>query len=132
MGESLSACVKATGEVCIIKETVKERVSIEALQRLQVTRIPNLATPRRIWESDRFFYEELPYVGGVSLSEAIISGAGGLTGTVLESFHSPLMTTLAAMHKAGVIHRDVHPDNYCALLPANCWTAALRLPQLCS
>ena len=103
--------VKATGEVCIVKSTIRERVAREALERLRVSNIPNLAKPRAIWDDGRNVFEVLPYVGGIRLSQVATPGVGGLTGRVLETCHEQLMETLAAMHAAGVVHRDVHPEN---------------------
>lgn len=103
--------VKATGEVCIIKSTIRERVSWEALERLRSSSIPNLAKPRAIWDDGRNVFEVLPYVGGIRLSQAVTPGIGELSGFVLETCHEQLMETLSAMHAAGVVHRDVHPEN---------------------
>ncbi|MDQ3744245.1 MAG: TIR domain-containing protein [Acidobacteriota bacterium] len=103
--------IRNTGEICIVKETESDRVCVKALEILRDRNFCNIAAPRLIWEENGKIYEEIPYVGGVRLSKAIARGVGGLTGSVLESFHEQLMNTLGQLHKADIIHRDIHPDN---------------------
>jgi nucleoside phosphorylase/serine/threonine protein kinase len=102
---------RGTNEICIVKETNAHNVCLDALHSLKDLRCPNVAAPREIWESEGKVYEELPYIGGVRLSQAIIRGVGGLTGPVLESFHLQLMRILRKLHDSGIVHRDIHPDN---------------------
>lgn len=103
--------IQETGEVCVVKKTDGSRVNINALYALKNLNCPNIAAPRVIWEEGGMVYEELPYVGGVRLSNAVAPGIGGLTGSVLESFHAQFMFILGEMHEAQIIHRDIHPDN---------------------
>jgi serine/threonine protein kinase len=100
-----------TLEICVLKETAAEHVSLTALSRLRDLDCPNIATPAQIWADGSCVYEELPHVGGVRLSKAIAPRIGGLTGAVLESFCKQLHSTLDCLHKEGIIHRDIHPDN---------------------
>jgi len=97
--------------VCVVKQTEARLVSVEALHALQRLRSSNIVTPRQIWSAGDQVYEELPFVDGVLLSDAVAPEAGGLTGPVLASCHGQLMGTLGELHQAGLIYRDVHPDN---------------------
>jgi serine/threonine protein kinase len=46
------------------------------------------------------------------------AGDAVLQGALLESLHEQLAATLASLHGAGIVHRDVHPDNvYLVLHP---------------
>jgi serine/threonine protein kinase len=100
-----------SGEICIVKDTEAGRISLNTLYALRDLNCPNLAAPRQIWVDGVRVFEELPYVGGVRLSTAIAPQIGGLTGSVLESFCGQLETTLNCLHKADIVHRDIHPDN---------------------
>lgn len=100
-----------SSELCIVKQTDADVVSVNALRALQRTSCLNIAAPRRIWSSQGFVYEELPYVGGMRLSDAVVPGIGGLSADVLESFDRQMMSILGEVHALGLVHRDVHPDN---------------------
>ena len=102
---------RSTNEICIVKETIADNVCLDALYSLRDLHCSNVAAPREIWESNNKIYEELPYIGGVRLSHAIVRGIGGLTGSVLEGFHLQLIHILETLHKNGIVHRDIHPDN---------------------
>jgi serine/threonine protein kinase len=108
-----------TGEVSIVKETDAALVSRAALERIRELNHPNVLAPLRIWGDGRKVFEQLPYVGGIRLSAAVERSFGGLRGCVLEDFYKTLRSALSALHGAGVIHRDVHPDNiYLVVKPA--------------
>lgn len=72
---------------------------------------PNLAVPTRVWCQDGRVYEELPYVGGIRLSQAVVPRHGRLGGKLLEDFCWQMGGLIHEIHEAGVIHRDIHPDN---------------------
>jgi len=102
---------RSNGELCVVKRTIAELVSVDALHALQRLRLSNILTPRHIWTSDSHVYEELPFLDGMLLSKAVLRRVGGLTGSMLVSCHAQLMAILAELHGAGLIFRDIHPDN---------------------
>jgi hypothetical protein len=107
----LKCTVRETGETCIVKETDANRVSERALEALGQIACPNVAGPRRVWRTVDKVYEQLPYVGGIPLQEAVAPDLGGLAGSMLESFHRQIRQVLATLHGAGIVHRDIHPAN---------------------
>jgi serine/threonine protein kinase len=107
----LKCLSRKTREVCLVKETPESYIDQAALHVIRTLRNVNIAGPNQIWVENGNVYEELPYVGGVRLSRTIVPGMGGLSGAVLESFCNDFHETLAALHRAGIIHRDIHPDN---------------------
>ncbi len=100
-----------TGEICVVKDTEAGLVSLDTLYLLKDLNCPNIAAPRQIWVDGVRVFEELPYLGGVRLSSAIAPGIGGLTGSVLMSFCQQIEKILNRLGKAGIVHRDIHPDN---------------------
>jgi len=110
-GRVLKCTLRETGETCIVKETDAARVSESALAALAEVKCPNVAGARRTWKADLKVYEELPYVGGVPLQDTIAPRIGGLSGSVLESFHSQIDRVLETLHAADIVHRDIHPAN---------------------
>ena len=107
----LKCVLRDTGETCIVKETAVERVSERALAALAGISCPNIASPQRIWRTVDKVYEQLPYVGGISLQQAVAPRLGGLDGGMLESFHGQVRRVLETLHAAGIVHRDIHPAN---------------------
>ena len=100
-----------TGTICVVKDTEAGLVSLNTLYLLKDLNCPNIAAPRQIWVDGARVFEELPYLGGIRLSNAIAPGIGGLTGSVLESFCNQFEKILYRLGKAGIVHRDIHPDN---------------------
>lgn len=55
-------------------------------------------------------YIVMPYIQGTTLSEFIPQN-GGLSEQETIEMLSPVISTLSKVHKAGIIHRDISPDN---------------------
>ncbi|HEX3556858.1 MAG TPA: TIR domain-containing protein [Thermoanaerobaculia bacterium] len=86
-GRVLKCRRKSDHALCIVKESESRCVDLAALRLLTTVQVENLASPSKVWQAGRFTYEELPYVGGIRLSQAVVPQIGGLTGSVLESCH---------------------------------------------
>ncbi|WP_437854606.1 phosphorylase family protein [Sorangium sp. So ce363] len=123
--EVLRVRAEETGRICIVKRSERGRISIKALERLAGLGGGNVLAPQRIWHDANHVYEEMPYIRGTRLSQAIVRGVGGLTGSVLECFCEQLDSTLEKLRGAGLIHRDVHPDNIFLLATPEAQAAGL-------
>lgn len=110
-GEVYKCRMADTGELCVVKCTRSSMVSMTAQRALLRIEQPSIATARRIWQEGDSVFEELPYVGGTRLSDAIPRGIGGLRGILLPTFYEQIGEVLRALHKEGLIHRDIHPEN---------------------
>ena len=68
---------------------------------------------------DRYFEEEstqtayfvMEYVDGVSLENYVKSKGGRISPEEANQFLIPLMRSLGEVHKEGIVHRDIAPDN---------------------
>jgi len=100
-----------TGAICVVKRTDAEMVDLRAQEHLSSLSLPNIAVPTRVWTERDFVFEELPYVGGTRLSDAVPASIGGIRGSLLETFFRQMQMALTPLHEAGLVHRDIHPDN---------------------
>jgi len=62
-------------------------------------------------EENNTAYIVMEYVKGVDLAKYIQRKGGKLTADETFRILKPIMTALAEIHKAGIIHRDISPDN---------------------
>ncbi|MCM1498686.1 MAG: serine/threonine-protein kinase [Clostridium sp.] len=67
----------------------------------------------RVWdcfEANHTAYIVMDYIDGVTLRE-YISGHGSMDYAELMEMLSPILKSLVTLHRHGVIHRDISPDN---------------------
>ncbi|HEX3096252.1 MAG TPA: cache domain-containing protein [Usitatibacter sp.] len=77
---------------------------------LATFRHPNIVRVSRFFEANRTAYIVLEYERGQSLKQWR-RGQGDLTEEAIVSLIAPLLDGLAAVHRAGYLHRDIKPDN---------------------
>jgi serine/threonine protein kinase len=71
---------------------------------------PNIVRVNRYFEAHNTGYFVMAFESGASLRSMIRTGVG-LTEETILSLVGPLCQGLARMHKSGLIHRDIKPDN---------------------
>jgi len=71
---------------------------------------PNIVRVRRFLNLNSTAYMVMDYQQGVPLGEILDEG-GDLSETEILEFLPPLLDGLGAVHQAGVLHRDIKPDN---------------------
>ncbi len=86
-----------------------ERFTQEA-QTLARFRHPNVIQISRYFEANNTAYFVMDYEDGASL-KSIMDKAGKLSQSELEEILHPLLDGLEAVHKKGVLHRDIKPGN---------------------
>ena len=63
------------------------------------------------FEENGTAYFAMEYVEGVPLDEYLRQKGGHLTAPEAEDLFLPLMAALETVHKKGIVHRDIAPDN---------------------
>jgi len=89
----------------------RERFLREAKALAQLQDIPEIVGIRDFLEENNTAYIVMEYVQGMDLAHYIQRRGGRLT--VDETFRilKPVMEALAKVHKLGMVHRDISPDN---------------------
>jgi formylglycine-generating enzyme required for sulfatase activity len=81
-------------------------------QLLTTVQHPNLVRVLSSFKTLRTAYILMEYEKGRSLSSLLKSGHR-LTEEKIMTFLPPLLSCLQAVHKAGILHQDIKPDNIC-------------------
>lgn len=75
-----------------------------------VDHIPSIVHVMDYFEANHTAYMVMEYLDGTTLSRMMQAGER-ISPDILLSKFLPLMQDLASLHKAGVLHRDIAPDN---------------------
>lgn len=87
-----------------------ENVIREARKMRKVDDLPSAVRVRDVFYENNTAYIAMDYVEGVTLKKALLK-SGVMTPEQCVRFFFPLMDTMCRMHEAGIIHRDISPDN---------------------
>ena len=66
---------------------------------------------RNVFQANGTAYIIMEFVRGITLKNYVMQKGGRITAQEAFSILSPVMSALDRVHKAGVIHRDISPDN---------------------
>ena len=89
----------------------KERFMREAKTMARFSEIPQIVQIKNFFLSNNTAYIVMEYVQGITLKNYIKRQGGKLPPEqALEILH-PVMEALCKVHKAGLVHRDISPDN---------------------
>lgn len=91
-------------------EAMKQRFLSEARLGARF-RHPNMASVLRFFEAHQTAYMVMEYEVGTTMSAWLRSAEGHITEDELEALFLPICDALDMVHKEGLIHRDVKPDN---------------------
>lgn len=94
----------------------RERFLREAKMLARFSQTPEIVQVRNFFLANNTAYIVMEYVEGTTLKEYVKQNGGRLSMEKTMSILSPIMKALDMVHKAGVIHRDISPDNI-MLLP---------------
>jgi serine/threonine protein kinase len=73
--------------------------------------LPGIVSIRNYFQENGTAYICMEYIAGQTLKAYLASHGGKLPANQVFDMMKPVMTSLAEIHKAGLIHRDISPDN---------------------
>ncbi len=88
----------------------KDRFLIEARSMARFFREPGIVDVRDFFEENNTAYIVMEYLDGIDLRHYLRKN-GVMTPEEAFTMLAPAMETLEKIHKAGLIHRDISPDN---------------------
>lgn len=94
----------------------RERFLREAKILARLSEVPEIVKIRNFFEANNTAYIVMEFVRGITLKDYVKSKGKPLTMEETLSILYPVMEGLCKVHKAGLVHRDISPDNI-MLLP---------------
>ncbi len=91
-------------------EACKGRFLQEARRMAQMEKCPEIVGVKDVFEENGTAYIVMEYVEGVTLKQ-LVAEQGPLEPERALSLFRPLFPALSALHKSGLLHRDISPDN---------------------
>ena len=92
-------------------ERERERFIEEAKRLTRFGDLPGIVAVKDFFKENSTAYLIMEFVEGATLSSVLSSMGGRLQEAHVLLMMKPLITSLAEIHAAGIIHRDIAPDN---------------------
>ena len=83
----------------------------EARVAAQLEGIPNTVRIYSVLEANGTVYIVMEYIDGITLTDYVQKSGGSLRWIQAWPVIEPVLDTLSRIHKKGIVHRDVSPDN---------------------
>jgi len=83
----------------------------EAQSMARFAHHPNVVSARDYFEANGTAYMVMEYVEGVTLKEYLANKGGRISFEEAKGIMMPVMDALREVHHAGMLHRDISPDN---------------------
>ena len=99
------------GEREQIFEGGRKRFTDEAKTLMRFSGEPCIVNIRAFFSENDTAYIVMDYVDGVTLKQAVKDAGGKLPTQQVLTMLRPIMSSLYSVHRAGLIHRDISPDN---------------------
>ena len=92
-------------------EAGARRAVREARVAAQLEDIPNTVRIYSVLEANGTVYIVMEYIDGITLTDYVQKSGGSLRWIQAWPVIEPVLDTLSRIHKKGIVHRDVSPDN---------------------
>lgn len=108
-----------TGEKETFYENGKGKFIKEARTLAKFSNLPGIVSVRDFFEDNHTSYIIMEYLEGETLKTYLKRNGGVLPPMQVASLLEPVVKALAEVHKQGIIHRDISPDNMMILPNGN-------------
>lgn len=108
--------VSYSGDAGVRFTNNKERFMREAKMLARFSQVPEIVQVRNFFLANNTAYIVMEYVEGITLKQLVKEHGGMLSKEKTFEIMKPVMEALCKVHKAGLVHRDISPDNI-MLLP---------------
>ena len=89
----------------------KERFFREAKMLARFSQMPQIVQVKNFFLANNTAYIVMEYVEGITLKQHVKNVGGKLNPEETFSLLKPVMQALEKVHKSGLVHRDISPDN---------------------
>ena len=89
----------------------RDRFMREAKMLARFSQVPEVVQIRNFFLANNTAYIVMEYVEGITLKQHVKDCGGKLSPEETFRILGPIMLTLSKVHKAGIVHRDISPDN---------------------
>ena len=100
-----------TGNNFVSFENGLSKFEKEASNLAKLQNIKGIVKVKNFFRENNTGYMVMEYIDGMSLSEYLKTVGGKLEYSQVLSMMEPIMNALTQVHKAGIVHRDISPDN---------------------
>lgn len=100
-----------SGELAIQYEDGLKRFLKEARILAKFVEHPGIVNVRDYFEANETAYMVMNYMEGITLKEYLLDKGGKLHWETAITLMMPVMDALHAVHKHGILHRDISPEN---------------------
>ena len=106
-----SEVVSYTGTVGERFRSNKERFMREAKMLAKFSDVAEIVQVKNFFMENNTAYIVMEYVDGITLKQYVTAKGGKLTVAETLSLMEPVIDALGKVHKIGLVHRDISPDN---------------------
>ena len=103
--------VSCSGDEGVRFRNNKERFMREAKMLARFSTVPEIVQIKNFFLANNTAYIVMEYVEGITLKQYVKERGGKLSVEDTLTIVGPMMQALCKVHKAGLVHRDISPDN---------------------
>lgn len=111
MSVSSSEVVSYTGEKADFYQTGKNKFMTEAKTLAKFYSLPGIVSVKDFFQESNTSYIVMEYIEGVTLKEYLKKNGGRIPAPKVLEWMRPVIHSLEQVHRTGLIHRDISPDN---------------------
>ncbi len=109
--ETSMEVVSYSGDVGVRFRNNKERFMREAKMLARFSQVPEIVQVKNFFLANNTAYIVMEYVQGITLKQYVKEKGGRLSVEETLEYMKPVIGALRKVHKAGLVHRDISPDN---------------------